>query len=357
MEAFSLVKNWRGGGEDAVNVRTTSTIAAAALRPAAETEEENEDGDEGPFFDMEFTVPDDGDGEYEDDSVGDGFSVETDEESRLGFTASSGGSEGRSDRNLSCSPSDDLFFKGKILRVDSSEAPSPNSRPLQFPISLLKSATKFRVFLLGFKKAKPPAEPDRPAGSPRKQYPHQNRLGFFTVKLKVEEVPIVSLFTRENSSRSSTGKSEKQQDRPIAYDEGGGLSASDTRRFAKAVMQKYLKMIRPLKVRVSRRFGERLRFSGQLSPTTPLPEAGTAPVPSDGKSQKQGNLPAGLRVVCRHLGKSRSASAAVAAAPAMMWQSQRRDDSLLLQQDGIQSAIAHCKRSFNSSSKGTKNRN
>jgi hypothetical protein len=78
------------------------------------------------------------------------------------------------------------------------------------------------------------------------------------------------------------------------------------------------------------------------------------------------SVPAGLKQVCKRLGKSRSASSAVAAAPsppsagtttpqqqAAAAPPQRRDDSLLQVQDGIQSAIAHCKRSFNASSKGT----
>nr|XP_008376663.2 probable membrane-associated kinase regulator 5 isoform X2 [Malus domestica] len=60
------------------------------------------------------------------------------------------------------------------------------------------------------------------------------------------------------------------------------------------------------------------------------------------KKDKQGNFPAGFRVVCKNLGKSKSAT--VMAAPPV----QRRDDSLLLHNDGIQSAILHCKRSFSS---------
>ncbi|GAY39203.1 hypothetical protein CUMW_042560 [Citrus unshiu] len=67
------------------------------------------------------------------------------------------------------------------------------------------------------------------------------------------------------------------------------------------------------------------------------------------QDQKQSNIPERLKVVCKHLGKSRSASSAlVPAAPAGVVTS-RRDDSLLQQQDGIQSAILHCKRSFNAS--------
>ncbi|CAL5357790.1 unnamed protein product [Camellia sinensis] len=53
-----------------------------------------------------------------------------------------------------------------------------------------------------------------------------------------------------------------------------------------------------------------------------------------------------LREVCKHLGKSRSAASAVGIIPPV---ASKRDDSLLEQHDGIQSAILHCKRSYNSS--------
>ncbi|MCI56726.1 putative membrane-associated kinase regulator 2, partial [Trifolium medium] len=72
---------------------------------------------------------------------------------------------------------------------------------------------------------------------------------------------------------------------------------------------------------------------------------------NDVKGQKQGTLPlpAGLRVVCKRLGKSRSASSATPSPDATAVPSRRRDDSIVQQQDGIQSAILHCKSSFNAS--------
>ncbi|XXG42247.1 hypothetical protein AAC387_Pa01g2568 [Persea americana] len=385
MEAFSLLKYWRGGGgggaaANAVRNPASTTITSSVPRPAEEhddeDDEEEEEEDEGSFFDLEFTVPDDTDDRDEDDGEG---SIETDEDRDFDFTVSSAGSDGcRTDPNLTLSPSDDLFFKGKLVQVEPSSivynSSEPNSRT-QFPVSLLKSATKFRVFLLGFKKPKPPAE--AAGGGPAPKQPSR----FFTVKFKVEEVPIVSLFTRDNSSRSSNAKPQKQQQPlpPSAAEEeaAGDAASADAKRFAKVVMQKYLKMIKPLYVKVSRRYGEKLRFSGQLSlglgkastavvmqeaPAAEVADGGDAQAeaiapateapatvapPANAKQQKQGNLPAGLRVVCKHLGKSRSASAAIVAAPQLS--SQRRDDSLLQQQDGIQSAIAHCKRSFNAS--------
>jgi hypothetical protein len=64
------------------------------------------------------------------------------------FTLSSGSSNDRADLNLSLSPSDDLFFKGRLVPIEPSSLvfnPSePNSKQQQlFPVSLLKSATKF----------------------------------------------------------------------------------------------------------------------------------------------------------------------------------------------------------------------
>ncbi|XP_010251604.1 PREDICTED: probable membrane-associated kinase regulator 2 [Nelumbo nucifera] len=419
MEAFSLLKYWRGGGSGlagggpaAANTPTTSSITTSDAAVRQQVETDDDDDDEGPFFDLEFTVPDDEEGEggdyhdndEEDDNEDGGGGDEddsdlagTDGEREFNFTVSSVSSGDPTDPNLSFSPSDDLFFKGRLVPLESSSLvfnPSePNSKH-QFPVSLLKSATKFRVFMLGFKKPKPTSTTtttttttektetnEANMTSPEDQQPdtqqqqkqqqdnhHHSKL--FTVKFKVEEVPIISLFTRDGSSRSSANKQQKQNS-----DE----TATDDKRFSKDMVQKYLKMIKPLYIRVSRRYGEKIRFSGHLSlgsgkaasspvaaetkmetpvssPTTANnnhgeAEEAEAPTSNNAKPllHKQVNIPAGLRVVRKHLGKSRSASSAVAAIKPVASQSRRRDDSLLQQQDGIQSAILHCKRSFNAS--------
>ncbi|XVE57973.1 hypothetical protein DITRI_Ditri04bG0132400 [Diplodiscus trichospermus] len=400
MEAFSLLKYWRGGGTTGggdsnacVNVRSatitggTTTIVSAVTTHQAVDSDDDDDGDDGPFFDLEFAVPDEdetrgneeihGGDNVEDEESGDrNDDVDaksdddddcSDAEREFNFTLSSGSSNDLSDPNLTLFPSDDLFFKGRLVPIEPNS--SLDSKPSQFPVSLLKSATKFRVFLLRFKKSKPNSTEKTesvsvPTATPKKQETTQeennnnNKNKFLTVKFKVEEVPIMSLFSRDNS------KSLKQQ--------GPEDSVSDEKKFSKDVMQKYLKKVKPLYVRVSRRYGEKLRFSGQLSsgslkPTTSPSKVAQKSVSATvtsadkeqkevevgesqtiGKNLKQVNIPAGLRVVCKHLGKSRSASSAVAAAPAPT-SSKRRDDSLLQQQDGIQSAILHCKRSFNGS--------
>ncbi|GAY32174.1 hypothetical protein CUMW_273340, partial [Citrus unshiu] len=301
-------------------------------------------------------------------------------ENSYNFTISSNSSgNDRTDQHLTLSPSDDLFFKGKLVPIEPSSlvfdsAAEPNSKP-QFPVSLLKSATKFRVSMLGFKKTKQNATEKvseknngsvdataaAVADTPPPPPPPRNNNNNRNKKLKktskaMEEVPIMSLFTRDNNSSRKSQKHNAED--------------SEEKKFSKDVMQKYLKKVKPLYVRVSK-----LKFSGQLNsgavtksvqstlstagqkPNQPKSTAEKSPLPDAEvagetfvqlKSQKQANIPERLKVVCKHLGKSRSASSAVAAAPAGVVTS-RRDDSLLQQQDGIQSAILHCKRSFNAS--------
>lgn len=385
MEAFSLLKYWRAAPPPSPDAAVSDNALPS-------------DDDDGPFFDLEFTVPDEADDsdddglenpnvnrteEEEEEESDDDDDDDGDGEGEFKFTLSPSTNDRCSDPNLSLSPSDDLFFKGKLVEVEPSSFvinPSePNSKPL-FPASLLKSATKFRVFMSALKKSKTNSSDRDSTGSVEiskpsqpeslKKPPEQQQRKLFTVKFKVEEVPIMSLFTRDNSSRgASANKSQKQST------EESLSSASDEKRFSKEVMQKYLRMVKPLYIKVSKRYGGKLRFSGQLNvssrakatgpaaqkpaPAKPVAEKTQTEAVTDAsetltqgttmKNLKHGNLPAGLKVVCKHLGKSRSASSAVAAAPAGSVSSRRRDDSLLQQQDGIQGAILHCKRSFNAS--------
>ena len=113
---------------------------------------------------------------------------------------------------------------------------------------------------------------------------------------------------------------------------------------------KYLKMVKPLYVRVSRR-SEKVDVSSPESAEASTVAEKIPTVAEDSESAnlkgpKQGNvaLPAALR---KHLGKGRSAAVAAPAPPSVS--SKRRDDSLLQQHDWIQGAILHCKNSFNAS--------
>ncbi|XP_059669750.1 probable membrane-associated kinase regulator 2 isoform X2 [Cornus florida] len=314
MQAFSLLNLWRNAGGDSTAVSgggdsdaDISTVQQVSHESTVETD------DDESFFDLEFTAP------YCDDKEENNARDVNDEDRETKF-------------DFVESPKD-VFFGGRIVALE------PSSKP-QSPISLLRSS---RVFMLGFRKSKfqKTEESSVSMATPKhnqKKSLQQGQSKRFTVKCKVKEVPIVPLFTRDNSLRSKTVKQSSSESPPD----------DSSKRFSKDAIQKYLKLIKPLYVRVSKRYGEKMKFSGQLSTTTPLSSASTAPSCSPIKhpEEKQGSRPAVLRVVGKQLGKSRSASSDAGMMPPPV---SRRDDSLLLQHDGIQSAILHCKRSFNSS--------
>ncbi|KAL2529239.1 putative membrane-associated kinase regulator 5 [Forsythia ovata] len=88
-------------------------------------------------------------------------------------------------------------------------------------------------------------------------------------------------------------------------------------------------MIKPLYVKVSKRQNA---------------DDGSSPMKFS-ESSRVGSF----KIVTKHLGKSRSASAAIGLSPSPI---SRRDGSLMQQyEDGIQGAILHCKKSYNASSK------
>ncbi|KAK8513233.1 hypothetical protein V6N12_037724 [Hibiscus sabdariffa] len=186
------------------------------------------------------------------------------------------------------SPNDN-FSKRKILLIGASSDP-------QSPTTLLKSTPKFRFFTLMKSKS-------------------------------VEKVELIGVSmespehkkTRENSSRKW-----KTED---------SLSDDSSKRLLKDLMQKYLNKFKTLYVNGSRKksLREKIKVSVDL------------PVPSSASVYSMKEKQIGGKGVCKQLGKCRSTSAA-SSSPIS-----RRDDSLLLQHDGIQSAILHCKKSLNSS--------
>lgn len=111
-----------------------------------------------------------------------------------------------------------------------------------------------------------------------------------------------------------------------------------------ADMGKYLKIMKPRYSRASKRFTEKSQLLSS-------PSVQSLISPRISSEEKQVNRVAVLGAVRKRLGKSRSAASSFAGGPM-----NRRDDSLLEQNDGIQSAILHCKRSYSSARKGTSNK-
>ncbi|KAG6385457.1 hypothetical protein SASPL_154292 [Salvia splendens] len=75
--------------------------------------------------------------------------------------------------------------------------------------------------------------------------------GKFFVKLKLEEALLVNLFTRDSSSK----------EKPSIHDSKTNL-ASDERKMSKEVMTKYLKMVKPFYIRISKCYMKKQKLPG-----------------------------------------------------------------------------------------------
>ncbi|KAK1586079.1 hypothetical protein QYE76_051541 [Lolium multiflorum] len=372
MESFSFLKYLRGGavaGYQRAPVPATTIAASPCEDGGGGCGAGDAVDDDAAFFDLEFAVPAGDEGaasdEAEEERVEFNFSVAGD--------VASGGAE-----VVAVEPvGEDGAAVGKEAETEAAAAMAgADAEPPA--ASFLRPATKFRVLLLKLRKPKlaaaAPADGNGTVGGGGAAAKPTNR---FLIKFRVDDAPFSSLFTRDTSSRTSDAGARPALQATQPSD--AVAITAEERRFAKEVVLKYLNKIKPLYVKVSRRYGERLRFAGasegeetdaepepEPSPSaTPAPRAAPAAPPQPqpavvvacGVRAPRAGVPAGLKQACKRLGKSRSASSAVAAAPSPSQtpptpsgaQPQRRDDSLLQLQDGIQSAIAHCKRSFNAS--------
>ncbi|KAJ7969861.1 putative Membrane-associated kinase regulator [Quillaja saponaria] len=310
MDSLNFFKFWRP---------TTNTNISDLL-----VETYNEFDEEDSFFDLELTVPDfdtkeNNDDNHPEDKTTTKGKKQTKEEAGSVSAKKVGDCElSNSKPTFSVSVSDPIS-KRKILPIE------PSFKP-QSPIALLKSAPKFRIFM--FKKPK----------SMKTQKTEEIRETEFnkgSMETQKQQSKVFSKLTspRDNSLRSNGSKPQYQN-----------VEGSKSDRFSKDVIQKYLKLIKPIYVKISKRYSDKIKFSDELSLGSPASSPSMAPV-SSSKRDKQGNLPAGIRIVCKHLGKSKSSMATIG----IPSPENRRDDTLQQQHDGIQSAIMHCKRSFSSS--------
>ncbi|KAL8544146.1 hypothetical protein ACS0TY_004614 [Phlomoides rotata] len=205
-----------------------------------------------------------------------------------------------------------------------------NSKPLS-PVTILRSAPKFKVFMLGFKKPSKCEKTESAAelkASPLNKLSKSSKLeqsNRFSLKCRVTATPV---FARDNSLRSKMLK------------ESAEFEISSEVVSSERSVPKYLKLINPFYTKASNK-------AKSADSSTPSSSPVIAPVNLSPRKYSESSRVGSFKIVTRNLGKSRSASAAVGAAPPSI---RRRDDSLLEQHDGIQGAILHCKKSFNSSS-------
>jgi len=159
----------------------------------------------------------------------------------------------------------------------------------------------------------------------------------------VVEVPLVSLFTRDNSKGSKRDiNNHRFQKKSEDSDDGGQckIMGRDKKR-AKEIVQKYVQKIKPLYVKISQRCSEKMR-SGGLEKSGERIGVKNATSPGSGSSEKQmplSNFSGNLKMVYKNLGKGKQQ-------PSDMRQklpNYGSESTLMEVQSAIQGAITHCK--------------
>ncbi|KAL9264196.1 putative membrane-associated kinase regulator 2 [Drosera capensis] len=367
MEAFTLLKYWKGGGISGIGggysdgADTRGGISNATKTTMVDDNSDrcggDGDDDDGGFFDLEF--PEDGVVVLEEKG-----SLESGEEVVL--CCSEETVEG-DDEILSLSSSEN---GSEVVVTVGSEGKTP---PL-----LMKPAAKLKFLISGLKKL--PALPPLPAlqlqqrkqKPPRETDTNQEKVKdnnnnntvkkkIFAVKFNVYEVPFMSLFTKDtNGSRSGADVvvteekvSNTLTDTTTTTSEEEVEEVDNGNNYNKDVMRKYLSKIKPLYIRVSKKYSDKVPVvsseqsidSSDDTKTNQEPEEKSEPAKQPALPPKLVKVDAkGKGLVRKQFGKSKSASSMVHSIPV---QGGKRDDSLLQQEDGIQSAILHCKNSFN----------
>ncbi|KAJ6999227.1 LOW QUALITY PROTEIN: membrane-associated kinase regulator 2 [Populus alba x Populus x berolinensis] len=262
MEAFSLLKYWRGGGiavngggcggDGNYNSRAT-TIVSAVSPDRVETDDENDD-DDGLFLTW---IPDEDEEEAEGskDEIKENNGAGSDEENDAADTSDDDGMDEEREFNFTLS-------SARLVPIESSSL-ELNSKSSQFSVSLLKSATKFRVFMSGLKR--------KPNTATTNEKTEANLLLLLSNKARNEENGKLSrgssynVFVYQENSKSIKSSQQKQNSAEESTASAAGAAFSDDKqKFSKDVMQKYLK---------------KLKFSGQLSSGSG-PKTSAPPSPS-----------------------------------------------------------------------------
>ncbi|TKY51358.1 membrane-associated kinase regulator 5 [Spatholobus suberectus] len=250
MDALNFLKFWRHA--------TMTTTSEPHLVVETDTESDEDDS----FFDLELTLQDFDNKENNDSSnKNDGDPKETTTTELKSLRSKDG--LGKTDNDVPQKTSLPLsspepISKRKVLPIE------PISKP-QSPIALLRSAPSFRIFTFRKRNRTPPKKTEYSV----------NESKVFAVRLNVEDFRSSPALSRDNSTRSFGSKV-----RSCSHEE------PKPERFSKEVLRKYLKLIRPLYVKVSKRYSDKMRFDGEGFAASPSSSPSVASVSS--RTEKQG---------------------------------------------------------------------
>ncbi|GAB4826304.1 hypothetical protein Ancab_009168 [Ancistrocladus abbreviatus] len=375
MESFALLKFWKTTTYRVAGT-TISDSTSVADEPVVEPAEgsdddDDEDDNDESFFELELKLPN--------------YDYKHGSQRNLTFAGNDIGSDFCSAERVISSPISSQFDPSSSMKtkIEAGENNGKVSSKPQSPISILRSAVappKLRVFMFGklrksssaqrLEEATAEASSSNPINSASKEPGRQNQRSkkLFTVKWGIEDgSSSVLRLNRSNSSRLLS--SPKTQSRTSASsctssssEESSSSSSSlmldddgSSKRFSKDAVQKYLNLIKPLYVKVSKRCNDKEEFTPPTTTTvSALFRSPTPPRKASMNSAKHGVSATGrgekqnirFKVSYKNLRKYRSASSVVGVASSP---TSRKDDSLIQQNDAIEGAILHCKRSLNSS--------
>ncbi|KAF8020359.1 hypothetical protein BT93_G0916 [Corymbia citriodora subsp. variegata] len=241
--------------------------------------------------------------------------------------------------SLSQSPTA-LFSKRKILPVETASQP-------QSPVSLFKSSPKLRVLMFRRSRSKSVAAPNVKAEETQETELKKSASSsvFFAVKPREVQPPPPATddaWKKQNKNKQTTSPSRGKLAESFFSED------SASKRLSKDGLQKYLNLVKPLSVGISKRYSDTFKFPSAESPLTSPVSSPAATVTAAVSSPRMGKV---FRVRPKQLlGKSKSATLATTSATSSP---ARRDGSLDQQHDGIQGAILHCKKSYYSSRDGS----
>ncbi|EOA13621.1 hypothetical protein CARUB_v10026690mg [Capsella rubella] len=293
MEALGFMKFWLTNNNTTIKPRRETRISESAVDSSSTTASESHELDlcgegDDSFFELEISLSD--------------FKTEKEQKQRLETTTTFSVSN-----------------KSKILPFV-----EITTKPQQSPITNLKSGQKFRAF--SFKKSKS-VDSEKSTTTTEKIKEENNRS--INVRFRTDDETTTSF-------RKTTSIARLQQTDDTVFDcsvspvsSSSSSSSSSSKRF--------FSLIKPLYTKTAKKQSSGSGVSSSISSPTSSPAT---------REKQRRNLPAGIRNVKRQLGKSRSASAAVGV---MSPVNRVIDESFQVQQDGIQSAILHCKKSFHGS--------
>eukprot|EP01018_Ginkgo_biloba_P036838 Gb_04579 [translate_table: standard] len=288
-----------------------------------------------------------------------------------GFWSKDSNSDSTSSRDSSGSSHDSCFSNKDIER---GSHPSSAQQTLitveektHFP-SLRKSAAKLKISLLGLRKSSKIGMDEKSQTDSHHHHHHQQQQQQrFTVKFKTMELPSISVFSRDSSKGTKSNRFPEKTYHSFSYSDGCASSRNmdtdrdkerigNNSRSAKEVVQKYLRMVKPLYEKISQRYDHQGSFFGHLR----MDECGNASaVENTIKSTTERrqsrsahvSFPGNLRIGRRKSG--------VGSCPSSMHSSPSHsgiltgmytstsDSTMEELQNAIQGAIAHCKNSIN----------